>query len=143
MLVVLGCIAAAACSGVATGSAPQGDNTTAAPRATNPVEAKSSMSAGAVPPATLEAALDDAARRLQVDRASITVVSGTAVTWSDGSLGCPAPGMEYTQALVPGYRIVLQAGDLVLNYHAARAGAPTFCPAERVIPPAPMDDAAI
>ena len=95
-----------------------------------------------VPAALLEAALDDAATRASMDRAKITVVSAAAVTWSDGSAGCPAPGMMYTQALVPGYRVVLQAGEQVLNYHAGRSGGPKYCPAERVIAPAAAGDQA-
>jgi hypothetical protein len=59
------------------------------------------------------------------------------VTWSDGSLGCPEPGMLYTQALVRGYRIVLQAGDERLEYHAGKSGQPKFCPADKAIPPVP------
>jgi hypothetical protein len=89
------------------------------------------------PAEMIEAALDDAANRSTTARADIKVISGEAVTWPDGSLGCPKPGMLYTQALVGGYRIVLQAGDLVLNYHAAARGKPVFCPASRVTPPVP------
>ncbi len=84
----------------------------------------------------IEAALDDAANRSTTARADIKVVSGEAVTWPDGSLGCPQPGMLYTQALVAGYRIVLQAGTQVLNYHAAARGKPVFCPASRAVVPA-------
>ncbi|MDH4166306.1 MAG: hypothetical protein OEV90_07830, partial [Gammaproteobacteria bacterium] len=71
-----------------------------------------------VPAEMIEAALDDAANRSTTARAAITVTSAEAVTWPDGSLGCPQPGMMYTQALVAGYRIVLQAGEQTLNYHA-------------------------
>jgi hypothetical protein len=85
----------------------------------------------------IEAALDDAASRSTTPRADIEVLSEDAVTWPDGSLGCPKPGMLYTQALVPGYRIVLQAGDLVLNYHSVARGKPVFCPASRVTAPVP------
>jgi hypothetical protein len=89
------------------------------------------------PTEMIEAALDDAANRSTTARADIKVVSEEAVTWPDGSLGCPKPGMMYTQALVAGYRIVLQAGDQVLNYHSAARGKPVFCPASRVVPPSP------
>ncbi|HET9693158.1 MAG TPA: hypothetical protein VFP48_02145 [Steroidobacteraceae bacterium] len=89
-----------------------------------------------VPSPMLEAALDDATRRTSTERAAIDVVFAGPVTWSDGSLGCPEPGMMYTQALVPGYRIVLRAGAQVLNYHAGRSGEARFCPPEQVIPPA-------
>jgi hypothetical protein len=85
----------------------------------------------------IEAALDDAANRSTTARADIKVVSEDAVTWPDGSLGCPQPGMLYTQALVPGYRIVLQAGEQTLNYHAMSRGRPVFCPASRVTAPVP------
>ena len=50
---------------------------------------------------------------------------------------CPQPGLLYTQALVPGYRIVLQAAGQTLNYHVGGKGGPTFCPPERVAAPAP------
>jgi hypothetical protein len=88
-----------------------------------------------VPAEMIEAALDDAANRSTTARADIKVTSAEAVTWSDGSIGCPQPGMLYTQALVAGYRIVLQAGTQVLNYHAAARGKPVFCPASRVVAP--------
>ena len=51
--------------------------------------------------------------------------------------------MMYTQALVPGYRIVLQAGGQTLNYHAGRMGTPRYCPAERVMPPSGAGEEAI
>ena len=89
------------------------------------------------PAEMIEAALADAENRTPTARADIKVLSAEAVTWSDGSLGCPQPGMLYTQALVPGYRIVLQAGEQTLNYHAMSRGKPVFCPASRVTAPVP------
>ena len=87
------------------------------------------------PAEMIEAAFDDAANRSTTARADIKVASAEAVTWPDGSLGCPKPGMMYTQALVAGYRIVVQAGEQTLNYHAMSRGRPLFCPASRVVPP--------
>lgn len=92
------------------------------------------------PQALLEAAIDDAAQRTGTPRADIKVMVAEAVTWPDGSLGCPQPGMLYTQALVPGYRIVLRAATGPLNYHARAKGAPVFCPAGRVVAPMPAAD---
>lgn len=89
------------------------------------------------PAEMIEAALDDAANRSTTARADIKVTSAEAVTWPDGSLGCPKPGMIYTQSLVTGYRIVLQAGEQTLNYHAMSRGRPLFCPAGRVAPAVP------
>ena len=75
-------------------------------------------------------ALADAAQRTGLAPDVLKVLSAEAVTWSDGSLGCPQPGMMYTQALVPGYRVRIQAGGQVLDYHAGRSGKPEACPAE-------------
>jgi hypothetical protein len=47
--------------------------------------------------------------------------------------------MTYTQSHVAGYRIVLQAGDQSLNYHAMSRGRPVFCPAGRAVRPVPAD----
>ena len=75
-----------------------------------------------------ESVLQDAAMRTGVARANLEVESAVAVTWADGSLGCPQPGMNYTMALVPGYRIRILAGDARLDYHASRSGYFVLCP---------------
>ena len=50
------------------------------------------------------------AGELGVDSASLEVVSATAMTWPDASLGCPQPGMLYAQVLTPGYLVVIRDG---------------------------------
>jgi hypothetical protein len=82
-----------------------------------------------------DAALDEAARQTKLDRARLKVISAEAVTWADGSLGCPQPGIGYTQALVPGYRIRVQAGAEVLDFHASRWGQLLLCPESRSAEP--------
>lgn len=77
--------------------------------------------------AAVEAAVADLAASEGVDQAEVEVVSADEVTWSDGALGCPEPGMVYTQALVPGYRIVLAVGDDEVAYHGAEGDAPARC----------------
>lgn len=80
---------------------------------------------------TIRAAVDDAARRTGLDASALQVTSSEAVTWPDGSLGCPQPGVTYTMAPVPGYRVRIQAGDTELDYHASQRGYLVYCPAER------------
>lgn len=80
-------------------------------------------------------ALEDAAKRSGLPLAQLRVIEATSVTWPDGSLGCPQDGMGYTQALVRGYRILIQAGEVVLDYHAGSSGKPFHCPSERSTPP--------
>ena len=88
--------------------------------------------------ALVQAALLDAARVTGRPRADLRVLDAVAVEWPDGSAGCPEPGVLYTQAVVPGYRIRIQAGQAVLNYHATRhSQAPVLCPAKRAQPALP------
>ncbi|WP_289018263.1 hypothetical protein [uncultured Ornithinimicrobium sp.] len=67
------------------------------------------------------------ADRLGVDPEDVEVVGYATVTWSDGSLGCPKPGMMYTQALVPGRQLVLAVDGQQASYHAAAEGPFTYC----------------
>jgi hypothetical protein len=69
------------------------------------------------------AAVDDLAGRLGIDPDAVTVVDARSVTWPDGSLGCPEPGMMYTQVLVDGTLVVLEAGGSRYEYHG---GDPLF-----------------
>jgi hypothetical protein len=85
--------------------------------------------------AAVQAALADASRRTGSQIPALQLLSATAVTWRDGSLGCPQPGMVYTQALVPGYRVRIRAAGQDLDYHAALRGAVTYCPAGRAQDP--------
>ena len=49
----------------------------------------------------------------------VTILSAEAVTFPDGSLGCPVPGMVYTQVLVDGYRVVAEAGGGTYDYRGS------------------------
>lgn len=81
------------------------------------------------------AARADAARRSGRDAAALQLLSAERVTWADGSLGCPRPGMAYTMALVPGYRVRLAAGGDSWDYHADLRGALVLCPAGQAVEP--------
>lgn len=110
--------------------------------ATGCVSAPAKPEAGAAPPAHLPQELAaaigaDAARRGGVESTLLRWKSAEAVTWSDGSLGCPQPGRMYTQALVPGWLIVVEAGGQALHYHAGVRGGWVMCPAGRREVPRP------
>jgi hypothetical protein len=77
---------------------------------------------GEVPASLLEDIRADLAQRSGVTQEAILVIRDQAVTWSDGSLGCPQPGVFYTQALVPGYWVVLQVGENQYDYRASESG---------------------
>jgi hypothetical protein len=74
----------------------------------------------------VERAIADLTERLGAG-ATIEVVVAHELTWPDGSLGCPEPGMSYTQALVDGYRIELTDGQASYGYHGAIGGDPFLC----------------
>ena len=85
---------------------------------------------GAVEPGLLplaEAARADLAKRLSISIDPIRVVEAVSVTWPDGSLGCPRPGMMYTQMMVDGARIRLEANGTMYEYHAGGRGVPFLC----------------
>ncbi len=79
-------------------------------------------------------AVADLARRLGVEEAEITVVSAEEVTWRDGSMGCPRPGMLYPQMLTDGNRVVLEAQGQRYEYHAGGRRSAFLC--ENPEPPA-------
>jgi hypothetical protein len=80
----------------------------------------------------IDFAIDDLVKRTGIDPGEVVVDSAQEVTWRDGSLGCPLPGMNYTQALVDGMRIVLEANGTVYHYHSGGDKDPFYCenPAE-------------
>lgn len=94
--------------------------------------AKGDLPIGNVPAAVLErsevqAAVEAEAKRGEVEVDEVTVAGYAKVTWSDGSIGCPQPGMMYTQALVPGEQLVLEVDGQYASYHAAEGKAFSYC----------------
>lgn len=75
----------------------------------------------------VQEAIEDLAERRDTDPAAIQAGPLEAVTWSDGSLGCPEEGMGYTQALVDGYRLELTAEGEVFAYHGDGQGELFLC----------------
>jgi hypothetical protein len=72
-------------------------------------------------------ARDDLAARLGVAVEEITLVENEEVVWPDGSLGCPRPGLAYTQSTREGWLIRLEAGRRIFEYHSGVTGEPFYC----------------
>lgn len=89
---------------------------------------------GNVPADILQAISEDAAAVTATEISDVEVVMAKAVTWNDGSLGCPEPGMMYTQALVDGYQVVVRAADQELDYRVGRNGEFRICEGGIVTP---------
>jgi hypothetical protein len=82
---------------------------------------------GEAPAELLRTIMADLAERTGVASDKILIVRAQAITWSDGSLGCPQPGMFYTQALVNGYWVVLEADGAKYDYRASGSGYFFLC----------------
>ena len=132
LLTTLVTLALTACGGAASQVAAVSDTTTTSsvetttseeqPVATEPADAELS--------AIVEQVRADLAARPEVEESSIEVLSAELMTWPDGSLGCPQPGMFYTQALVEGSRVLLRSGETTYPYHAGDNGEPFLCESE-------------
>lgn len=95
----------------------------------------------------VEESIDDLASRLSVDASAISVVERRAVTWPDGSLGCPQLEGSHPEGEVEGYQVILQHESRMYIYHAAAGGDPFLCPSEdekdgghEFVPPPGFDD---
>ena len=110
-LVVAGCSSAAAPSQAAPSATPGFSASALAPE--NP-----SMSPGTtdLPASVIGPVVADIAKTAGVPVDQVEVISAQAVTFPDGSLGCPQPGLAYTQIVVDGYQIVAKAGGTLYDY---------------------------
>jgi hypothetical protein len=59
-----------------------------------------------------QAAVTLLSQTLNLPPGQITLISTEAVEWPDGCLGIRKPGVMCTQAIVPGYRIILEANGV-------------------------------
>lgn len=82
---------------------------------------------GEAPAELLARVQEDIARRTGVTEPGARLVRDQAMTWSDGSLGCPQPGEVYPQVLVPGYWIVFHAAGRDFDYRVDDRGRFRLC----------------
>jgi hypothetical protein len=71
----------------------------------------------------VRAAIEALAASLAITLEQIRVVSVEAVEWPDGCLGVHRPDVMCTMAIVPGYRIVLEANGAEYVYHTNLDGS--------------------
>ncbi len=94
-----------------------------------------SRAQGEVPPDLLEGIIAHAASLLGVSAEELDIARAGEAEWPDGAWGCPEPGVVYTQALVRGYWIELQLGDLTLDYRTDGEGRFRLCGMDGTAPP--------
>lgn len=69
----------------------------------------------------------DLSERLGVSEADIRFLRADAVDWPDSSLGCPEPGMMYTQVITPGYQVIVEAEGQLHFYHTNGTEGFKYC----------------
>lgn len=91
----------------------------------------------------------DLAQRLDVGPEAIEVVLVEARVWPDASMGCPQPGMVYTQVPQDGLLIRLQVEGQIYDYHSGGTRDPFLCEqewkgtqgfGEEIVPPPSLDE---
>jgi hypothetical protein len=84
----------------------------------------------------VDTAVTDLADRAEVAVNAITITQASTVHWSSSAIGCPAENLNYTQVVVPGVLLLLEADGKIYRYHAPNGGAPFYCPDEQAEAPA-------
>ncbi len=127
LAIVLAVMLASACGAPATTQIPS-LVPTVAPTARpldRPVDTPPPVSA--VPLGIMEAILEEAASLASVDPDQVLVVRAEPAVWRDGSLGCPRPDEMYTQALVNGYWVVVEAGGRQYDFRVGNNAEFRLC----------------
>lgn len=80
-----------------------------------------------LPQQFIDPVVAEAARVSGVPVDQVMVISAEAVTFPDGGLGCPVPGMSYTQVQVDGFKIVVEAGGTRYDFRGTAADKFRLC----------------
>lgn len=112
---------------------------TAAPAAAPTQQAqKSEMNAsstGDILDRQVAGARADLSTRFGIPSGTINVREARVVQWGSGAIGCPKEGMSYTQAIVPGVLVILEADGVSYRYHGRASGELAYCPDDRAREP--------
>lgn len=75
----------------------------------------------------VDAIIADLVERTGAVRTAVEVLPGEVVVWNGGALGCPQPGVMYTQVMVNGYWVVLGYDDKEFDYRAGNRESFFLC----------------
>jgi hypothetical protein len=129
MLTLAATLCLAACGPNAGGPSPVPPSATPLPPSASPVTdilPGSNANPDAQP--AIDAALLDAATQLSIGKDQLRVDQVDAHKWPDSSLGCPRPGMMYSQIVTPGFLIVItSASGKRLEYHTDAGAHVVLC----------------
>lgn len=121
-LALAGLAAACTASGEEKRATPRAPPTRIPAPALNELPVGQAVSTTVIPIDVRRAVVADAAKRFKVAESAVVLVRAERVTWPNAALGCPEPGMMYTQAVVPGFRVVAKTTGGELLYHTDMLG---------------------
>ncbi len=58
---------------------------------------------------------------------NVELVSSEKVTWPNGAMGCPQPGVSYLQVQVSGYRVLYRGAGRIWDYRISDKGSLMLC----------------
>jgi hypothetical protein len=61
-------------------------------------------------------------RKVGVDSSKLMLKAKDAQDWPDSALGCPAPGMAYSQVVTPGFKLTYSDGAKTYEVHTDQSG---------------------
>jgi len=95
---------------------------------------------GEVPSDLMAKIISDLAIKVGAQEAEIEVAQAESLIWNDGSLGCGKPDQSYTQAQVPGYRVILRHANQSFDYRASERGFFMLCEQPAMLRTRPGDE---
>jgi hypothetical protein len=95
--------------------------------AVEPTQPISTANATQLPLDSVDAVRDHLATSESVAHSEVELQLQQEVTWPNGAIGCPEPGMSYTQALVDGSRLVFTVRGTEYEFHSAQGGHYFYC----------------
>jgi hypothetical protein len=134
--VVAGCSAASS-SGSGTGSPrPSGEGASLVPASARPSRLPDATTSGSPGPFELPASIVDpvvaeVAHLAGVPADQVVVKSAESLTFPDGGLGCPLPGMVYTQVQVEGFKIIAEVSGKTYDFRGTGPTAFRQCTTPR------------
>jgi hypothetical protein len=81
------------------------------------------------PDVVTQVALATASEQLGVPTDALVVTAAVQQTWPDSSLGCPQPGLAYSQVVTPGWLITVDTvdGAAEVEVHTDRGSRGVIC----------------
>ncbi len=86
------------------------------------IRLENQLATGKLPAALADAVLQDASKRSGLPIPSLRIVKAERRTWTNGCLGLGGPGVVCTQALVPGWQVIVEGDKQRLVYRTGESG---------------------